>query len=109
MRRLLAVALLFSFSPVLIAAPYDEMDYGPFLSHTFQLPNNNITLRGIAVPFDAPIEGDVITPGAIRSLALAALESRNSPDLDFSNRPLRTRTPGGVGGVRSAMSAALSR
>lgn len=41
------------------AAPYDEMDYGPFLSHTFQMPNGNTTLRGIAVPFDAPIEGEV--------------------------------------------------
>jgi glucose/arabinose dehydrogenase len=40
------------------------MDYGPFISHTFQLPNNNITLRGIAVPFDAPIEGEKVTPGA---------------------------------------------
>ena len=64
MRRFCAVALLFTFAPTLIAAPYDEMDYGPFLSHTFQLPNNNVTLRGIAVPFDAPIDGESITPGA---------------------------------------------
>ena len=40
------------------------MDYGPFLSHTFQLPNGNTTLRGIAVPFDAPMEGEKITPAA---------------------------------------------
>jgi hypothetical protein len=58
MRRILAAALLFTFAPALIAAPFDEMDYGPFLSHTFQLPNNNTTLRGIAVPFDAPIDGE---------------------------------------------------
>jgi len=64
MRRFLAVAfvaLLLSFSTIL-AAPYDEMDYGPFLSHTFQLPNGNVTLRGIAVPFDAPIAGEVAPP-----------------------------------------------
>jgi len=29
--------------------------------------------------------------------------SRGSPDLNLSNRPVRTRTPGGVGGVRSEM------
>ncbi|MBI3823230.1 MAG: hypothetical protein HY289_11205, partial [Planctomycetes bacterium] len=58
MRRLLAAASLFLFAPTLIAAPYDEMDYGPFLSHTFQLPNGNTTLRGFAVPFDAPIAGE---------------------------------------------------
>ena len=63
MRRILAAVLLFTFAPTLVAARFDDMDYGPFLSHTFQLPNNNITLRGIAVPFDAPIDGDVITPG----------------------------------------------
>jgi hypothetical protein len=27
----------------------------------------------------------------------------DSHDLNFSNRPVRTRTPGGVGGVRSIM------
>src|SRR5471032_1932690 len=64
MRRILAAALVFAFAPPLIAAPYDEMDYGPFLSHTFQLPNGNTTLRGIAVPFDAPIEGEQIIPSA---------------------------------------------
>src|SRR5437870_5252623 len=58
MRRILAAAFFFTFAAPLIAAPYDEMDYGPFVSHTFQLPNNNITLRGIAVPFDVPIEGE---------------------------------------------------
>ena len=30
-------------------------------------------------------------------------ESPDSPDLNFSNRPVRTRMPGGVGGDRSAM------
>jgi hypothetical protein len=65
MRRLFAAALLLlATAPLLTAAPFDEMDYGPFLSHTFQLPNNNITLRGVAVPFDAPIEGEEKTPGA---------------------------------------------
>src|ERR1019366_8586976 len=64
MRRILAAVLLFTFAPTLIAAPYDEMDYGPFISSTYQLPNNNITLRGIAVPFDAPIDGEQATPGA---------------------------------------------
>lgn len=65
MRRTFAVALLaLAFSTTqAFAAPFDEMDYGPFVSHTFQLPNNNITLRGIAVAFDAPIEGEATTPG----------------------------------------------
>jgi hypothetical protein len=58
MRRSLACAILLTLSSALTAAPYDEMDYGPFLSHTFQLPNNNITLRGIAVPFNAPLPGE---------------------------------------------------
>jgi glucose/arabinose dehydrogenase len=58
MRRSLACAILLTLSSAMTAAPYDEMDYGPFLSHTFQLPNNNITLRGIAVPFTAPLEGE---------------------------------------------------
>ena len=58
MRRILTAAFFFTFTAPLIAAPYDEMDYGPFVSHTFQLPNGNTTLRGIAVPFDVPIEGE---------------------------------------------------
>ena len=29
--------------------------------------------------------------------------ARKSPDLNLSNRPVRTRMPGGVGGARSAM------
>ncbi len=63
MRRILIAALCASCcsAPTLMAAPYDDMDYGPFVSHTFQMPNNNITLRGIAVPFNASIDGDKIT------------------------------------------------
>ncbi len=65
MKRLIAAVLLaLPVAASLSAAPYDEMDYGPFLSHTFQLPNGNTTLRGIAVAFDAPIDGDVVTPPA---------------------------------------------
>jgi hypothetical protein len=30
-------------------------------------------------------------------------ESRDSPDLNFSNRPVQTRMPGGAGGDRSAL------
>ncbi len=64
MKRILFAALAFAgvLAASISAAPYDEMDYGPFISHTYQLPNGNITLRGIAVPFDAPIEGEVIPP-----------------------------------------------
>src|SRR5262245_3514123 len=59
MKRLLAAAFAVLFLSFNInAAPYDEMDYGPFLSHTFVLPNGNTTLRGIAIPFDARIDGD---------------------------------------------------
>ncbi len=66
MKRFCAFALfVFAIAaPPTDAAPYDEMDYGPFLSHTFKLPDGNTTLRGIAVPFNAPIEGEKITPSA---------------------------------------------
>ena len=71
MKRILAAVLLFAFAPMLMASPFDEMDYGPFLSHTFQLPNNNTTLRGIAVPL---IDGSGLTVGAIGvSMSSAAL------------------------------------
>lgn len=64
MKRILFATLAFAgaLAASLSAAQYDDMDYGPFISHTYQLPNGNITLRGIAVPFDAPIDGDVIPP-----------------------------------------------
>ncbi len=63
-RTILAAMIVLAFTAsTLTAAPFDEMDYGPFISHTFQLPNGNLTLRGIAVPFDAPIEGEANTPG----------------------------------------------
>jgi hypothetical protein len=68
MRRFLAAAFfaLALCTPTLVGAPYDEMDYGPFIASTYQLPwpSGNTTLRGIAVSFHAPIEGDMITPGA---------------------------------------------
>lgn len=44
--------------PTTQAAPYDEMDYGPFISATYQLPGGNDVLRGVAVRFHAPIEGE---------------------------------------------------
>ena len=58
-KRIFFATLVFAgaLAASISAAQYDEMDYGPFISHTFQLPNGNITLRGIAVPFDAPIDG----------------------------------------------------
>ena len=37
--------------------------------------------------------------------AARACFGRCSPDLNFSNRPVRTRMPGGVGGARSALTA----
>ena len=71
-RSVFAVLALLLIAPRLVHAQYAEMDYGPFLSHTFQLPNGNTTLRGIAVPFDAPIEGDAITPGVVQGKKKAA-------------------------------------
>ena len=64
MRCFVAVAVLALglLAPGMAAAQYAEMDYGPFITHTFQLPNGNTTLRGIAVRFDAPIEGEVVPP-----------------------------------------------
>src|SRR5437763_6921950 len=56
------LAALLLHAPGLSAAPYDEMDYGPFMSATYQLPNGNTTLRGIAVAFDAPIDGETVPP-----------------------------------------------
>jgi hypothetical protein len=38
------------------AAPYDEMNYGPFLCATYasSTPPGNVTHRGVAIPFDLP-------------------------------------------------------
>ena len=47
MKRFLA-GLLFALLPVtptLLAAPYDEMDYGPFISSTYQLPNGQYVIK----------------------------------------------------------------
>lgn len=62
MKRIFVATLAFAgaLAATISAAPYDEMDYGPFIAHTYQLPNGNTTLRGIAVPFDAPIDGEPI-------------------------------------------------
>jgi glucose/arabinose dehydrogenase len=66
MRRLvpacLATALLAAPSGISVgvAAPYDEMDYGPFLSATYTAPapEKNLTHRGIAVRFEARLPAD---------------------------------------------------
>ena len=62
-RSLLALSLLLLPLPTL-AAPYDEMDYGNFLSATYQIPwpKNNVVYRGVAVKFHAPIEGEPVPP-----------------------------------------------
>ena len=62
MRRLALAslsALLLAVS-VASAAPYDEMDYGPFISATFVAPwpKGNLSHRGIAVRFEARLPGD---------------------------------------------------
>jgi len=60
MRRVLPVLVLGLFVlPQIQAAPYDEMDYGPFISATFQLPGGNTALRGVAVEFNVPLDGDM--------------------------------------------------
>src|SRR4051794_18094802 len=43
-----------------LAAPFDEMDYGPFISATYTAPTpkDNLTHRGIAVRFSAAVEGE---------------------------------------------------
>ena len=48
-RQGIATALL--AASVNLAAPYDDMDYGPFISATFvaPTPKNNLSQRGIAV------------------------------------------------------------
>jgi glucose/arabinose dehydrogenase len=65
MRRLVPaclVAALFA-APICLAAPYDDMDYGPFISATFvaPIPKNNLSQRGIAIHFEARLPGDQIT------------------------------------------------
>ncbi len=62
MRRLVPACLVTAFlaPPLCLAAPYDEMDYGPFISATFVCPwpKDNVAHRGIAVHFQAPLPGD---------------------------------------------------
>ncbi|MFO0965930.1 MAG: DUF6797 domain-containing protein, partial [Gemmataceae bacterium] len=58
MRRLFAILLALFFLPQIQAAPFDEMDYGPFISATFQLPGGNTVYRGVAVKFHVPIDGE---------------------------------------------------
>ena len=60
MRRSFASALLCTLLLAAPAAAQSNMDYGPFLSATFQTPwpKHNTVLRGVAVHFDAPIPGE---------------------------------------------------
>lgn len=74
----LAFVALLTWTSLAVAAPHDEMDYGPFLSGTFltQWPQENVVLKGIAIRLDAsaadaarpegPIGGGVysLRPGA---------------------------------------------
>src|SRR4051794_20266224 len=65
MRRLVPACLVTAlFAAALChAAPYDDMDYGPFISATFVCPTpaNNVTHRGIAVHFAARLPGDQLS------------------------------------------------
>jgi glucose/arabinose dehydrogenase len=62
MRRLAPATLVTALfaAPPGVAAPYNEMDYGPFISATFAAawPRNNVSHRGIAVRFEARLPGD---------------------------------------------------
>lgn len=60
MKKLLSACLLLALAaPVVRAAPFDQMDYGPFISATYRLPwpGTNVAHRGVFVPFDVPIPG----------------------------------------------------
>jgi hypothetical protein len=59
--------LLLSAGTGLLAAPYDQMDYGPFLCATYvaPYPTGNIAYRGVAVPFDAPVPDEPAPEGPI--------------------------------------------
>ena len=58
MSKLLSACTLLLLAPLAGAAPYDAMDYGPFISATFALPNGNVVHRGVFLPFDVPIPGE---------------------------------------------------
>jgi glucose/arabinose dehydrogenase len=55
-RAFLASLLLLAAGAPASAAPYDQMDYGPFLSATYVAPwpAGNVAYRGVAVPLDGP-------------------------------------------------------
>jgi glucose/arabinose dehydrogenase len=69
MQRLVPACLLSALlsAPLSIAAPFDEMDYGPFISATFVAasPKNNLSHRGIAVRLAAPLPGE--QPSEVKS------------------------------------------
>jgi hypothetical protein len=54
-RALAAWLALFLCAPLFAAPPWEEMDYGPFLSGTFTTswPKDNTVLKGIAIRLDA--------------------------------------------------------
>lgn len=62
MRRLVPACLLTALAAASFAsaAPYDQMDYGPFISATFVAPwpKGNLSHRGIAVRFEARVPGE---------------------------------------------------
>src|SRR6476619_6961377 len=57
-RLLLCLVALLALAPLGRTAPYDAMDYGPFISPTHLAPGNNVVHRGIALHFDAPLPGE---------------------------------------------------
>src|SRR5258708_13053974 len=69
MRRLVPACLVTALAAASFAsaAPYDQMDYGPFISATFVAPwpKGNLSHRGIAVRFEARVPGE--QPVEIRS------------------------------------------
>ncbi|MBY0527596.1 MAG: malectin [Gemmataceae bacterium] len=69
MRIPFTVALTLAFvlpGRLAFAGPFD-MDYGPFLTATYlaQWPKENVVLKGIAVKFRAPIEGEAPPEGPV--------------------------------------------
>jgi hypothetical protein len=65
MRKLLAACVLLLVAGSGLAAPYDEMDYGPFLCATYVAPSGNVAYRGVALPFDVPLAGEIAAEGPL--------------------------------------------
>src|SRR4051812_5368910 len=65
-RALVALVAVLLAPSALVAGPrYEDMDYGPFLSATYQTPGDNTTLKGVAVKLRVDLDNQQKDEGPI--------------------------------------------